>query len=138
LQSGGVGVQDDRGQLAGGVLEETTKPLASVRRETQHFSPFSSQPPPGRSVACVAISCRRLPPWRSVAAMPTRSPAAYATHNVTAPPRRIRVEHDITHLKNWRAPTRHLGRREHMSHTVQAVAGPLSPQQTGDLTSAQQ
>ncbi|MFI7874954.1 transposase [Streptomyces salinarius] len=50
--------------------------------------------------------------------------------------RRIRVEHGIAHLKNWRALTRHLGRREHMSHTVQAVAGLLSHQQTADLTSA--
>ena len=40
--------------------------------------------------------------------------------------RRIRVEHGIAHLKNWRALARHLGRREHMSDTVQAVAGLLS------------
>jgi hypothetical protein len=50
--------------------------------------------------------------------------------------RRIRVEHGIAHLKNWRALTRHLGRREHMSHTVQAIAGLLSHQQTADLRSA--
>jgi hypothetical protein len=50
--------------------------------------------------------------------------------------RRIRVEHGIAHLKNWRALTRRLGRREPMSHTVQAVAGLLSHQQTADLTSA--
>ncbi|MCX4571295.1 transposase [Streptomyces viridodiastaticus] len=36
--------------------------------------------------------------------------------------RRIRVEHGIAHLKNWRVLARHLGRREHMSDTVQAVA----------------
>nr|WP_233221410.1 transposase family protein [Streptomyces carminius] len=52
--------------------------------------------------------------------------------------RRIRVEHGIAHLKNWRALARHLGRREHMNHTVQAVAGLLSHQQTADLASAQQ
>jgi hypothetical protein len=52
--------------------------------------------------------------------------------------RRIRVEHGIAHLKNWRTPSRDLGRREHMSHTVQAVAGLLSHQQTADLTSARQ
>ncbi|MFH9044871.1 transposase family protein [Streptomyces sp. NPDC017966] len=50
--------------------------------------------------------------------------------------RRIRVEHGIAHLKNWRALARHLGRREHMSDTVQAVAALLSLQQTVDLTSA--
>ncbi|MGA5499504.1 transposase family protein [Streptomyces cinereoruber] len=52
--------------------------------------------------------------------------------------RRIRVEHGIAHLKNWRALARHLGRREHMSDTVQAVAGLLSRQQTADLTPARQ
>ncbi|MGB8940451.1 MAG: transposase family protein [Streptomyces sp.] len=52
--------------------------------------------------------------------------------------RRIRVEHGTAHLKNWRALARHLGRREHMSDTVQAVAGLLSHQQTADLTSTRQ
>ncbi|WP_240677915.1 transposase family protein [Streptomyces griseoviridis] len=52
--------------------------------------------------------------------------------------RRIRVEHGIAHLKNWRALARHLGRREHMSDTVQAVASPLSDQQTADLHSTRQ
>ncbi|MFD8635955.1 transposase [Streptomyces sp. NPDC059533] len=42
--------------------------------------------------------------------------------------RRIRVGHGIAHLKNWRSPTRHLGRHEHMSDTVQAVVGLLSHQ----------
>ncbi|MFI1808474.1 hypothetical protein ACH415_33245 [Streptomyces californicus] len=50
--------------------------------------------------------------------------------------RRIRVEHGIAHLKNWRVLSRHLGSLEHMSHTVQAIAGLLSHQQTADLTSA--
>ncbi|MFE5735554.1 transposase family protein [Streptomyces sp. NPDC056528] len=52
--------------------------------------------------------------------------------------RRIRVEHGIAHLKNWRALARHLGRREHMSDTVQAVAGLLSHQQTADLSPRRQ
>ncbi|WP_312866428.1 transposase family protein [Streptomyces boluensis] len=52
--------------------------------------------------------------------------------------RRIRVEHGIAHLKNWRALARHLGRREHMSDTVQAIAGLLSHQQTVDLDSTRQ
>ncbi|MFI1654912.1 transposase family protein [Streptomyces sp. NPDC020472] len=46
--------------------------------------------------------------------------------------RRIRVEHGIAHLKDWRALTRRLGRREHISDTVQAVAGLLSHQQTAE------
>ncbi|MEU3605635.1 transposase family protein [Streptomyces sp. NPDC035033] len=44
--------------------------------------------------------------------------------------RRIRVEHGITHLKNWRALARHHGRREHMTDTIQAIAGLLPHQQT--------
>ncbi|MFB7757673.1 transposase family protein [Streptomyces sp. NPDC056121] len=42
---------------------------------------------------------------------------------------RIRVEHGIGHLKNWRSLARHHGRREHMSDIIQAVAGLLSHQQ---------
>ncbi|MFH9862860.1 transposase family protein [Streptomyces sp. NPDC017202] len=52
--------------------------------------------------------------------------------------RRIRVEHGIAHLKNRRALARRLGRREHISDTVQAIAGLLSRQQTADLTSTRQ
>ncbi|MFE3934736.1 transposase family protein [Streptomyces goshikiensis] len=44
--------------------------------------------------------------------------------------RRIRLEHGIAHLKNWRALARHHGRRDHMSDTIQAIAGLLSHQQT--------
>ena len=47
--------------------------------------------------------------------------------------RRIRVEHGIAHLKNWRALARHHGRREHMSDTIQAVAALLSHQQSVTL-----
>ncbi|SEE23602.1 transposase [Streptomyces sp. TLI_105] len=47
--------------------------------------------------------------------------------------RRIRVEHGIAHLKNWRALARHHGRREHMSDTIQAVAGLLSHPQAATL-----
>jgi hypothetical protein len=47
--------------------------------------------------------------------------------------RRIRVEHGIAHLKNWRDLARHLGRREHISDTLQAVASLLSHQQIADL-----
>jgi hypothetical protein len=50
--------------------------------------------------------------------------------------RRIRGGHGIAHLKNWRTLARHLGRREHISDTIQAVASLLSHQQTADLTSA--
>jgi hypothetical protein len=49
------------------------------------------------------------------------------------PSRRIRVERSIAHLANWRTLARHLGRREHMSDIVQAVAG-LTHQQTAALS----
>ncbi|WP_333732980.1 transposase [Streptomyces sp. IBSBF 3010] len=51
---------------------------------------------------------------------------------------RIRVEHGIAHLKNSRALARHLGRREHLDDTVQAIAGLLSQQQTADRILARQ
>ncbi|NYE43522.1 transposase [Streptomyces fulvorobeus] len=50
--------------------------------------------------------------------------------------RRIRVEHGIGHLKNWRALARHHGRREHMSDIIQAVAGLPSHQQTATVASS--
>ncbi|MFE0420565.1 hypothetical protein [Streptomyces tendae] len=52
--------------------------------------------------------------------------------------RRSQVEHGIVQLTNWRALARHLGRREDMSGTVQAVAGLLSHQQTAHLHSTRQ
>ncbi|MFD4314928.1 transposase family protein [Streptomyces sp. NPDC058548] len=48
--------------------------------------------------------------------------------------RRTRVEHGITHLKNWRFLTRHLGRREHMSDTVQACVSALRSGSYGTKT----
>ncbi|MFI9723907.1 transposase family protein [Streptomyces sp. NPDC052396] len=46
------------------------------------------------------------------------------------PSRRIRVEHGIAHLKNWRCLARHHGRREQLPETVQAVAALVSHQQS--------
>jgi hypothetical protein len=43
--------------------------------------------------------------------------------------RRIRVEHGISHLTNWRALSRHLGRREHLDAILRAVAGLISSQE---------
>lgn len=43
--------------------------------------------------------------------------------------RRIRVEHGIAHLKNWRALARHHGRRSLLEDTVPAIAGLGSHQQ---------
>jgi hypothetical protein len=41
----------------------------------------------------------------------------------------IRVEHGISHLKNWRALSRHLGRCEHLDAILPAVAWLLSAQE---------
>ncbi|MFF5808928.1 transposase family protein [Streptomyces sp. NPDC012746] len=57
-------------------------------------------------------------------------PDWYEEMRKTHSSRRIRVEHGIAHLKNWRALARHHGRREHMTDTIQAIAGLLSHQQT--------
>ncbi|MGC4749131.1 transposase family protein [Micromonospora sp. DT201] len=42
---------------------------------------------------------------------------------------RIRVEHVIGHLKNWRILGRYHGRREHLDATIRAIAGLLSDHQ---------
>ena len=42
---------------------------------------------------------------------------------------RIRVEHGISHLKNWRALSRHRGRREHLDTILPAIAGLVSSQE---------
>jgi hypothetical protein len=43
--------------------------------------------------------------------------------------RRIRVEHGIAHLKNWRALARHHGRRDTIGPTIRAIAGLVSDHQ---------
>jgi hypothetical protein len=42
---------------------------------------------------------------------------------------RIRVEHGNSYLENWRALSRHLGRRDHLDTILPAVAGPVSSQE---------
>ena len=43
--------------------------------------------------------------------------------------RRVRVEHTIAHLKNWRSLTRHHGRHPVLDDTIRAIAGLLSNHQ---------
>ncbi|MGC5019359.1 transposase family protein [Micromonospora sp. DT47] len=47
---------------------------------------------------------------------------------------RIRVEHVIGHLKNWRILGRYHGRRENLDATIRAIAGLLSDHQHTDRT----
>jgi hypothetical protein len=46
--------------------------------------------------------------------VPPALAAAHEAERQAHATKRIRVEHDISHLKNWRALSRHLGRREHL------------------------
>ncbi|MGX7829848.1 transposase family protein [Actinokineospora sp. 24-640] len=63
---------------------------------------------------------------------PTWYEQHHAAQHKTHSSRRIRVEHGIAHLKNWRSPARHLARRATFDHTVRAVAGLLSDHQHRD------
>jgi DDE family transposase len=60
--------------------------------------------------------------------MPTLAAAHEAERRAHAS-QRIRVEHGISHLKNWRALARHLGRRHHLETMLPAVAGLVSSQE---------
>ncbi|MGR6967965.1 transposase family protein [Geodermatophilus sp. URMC 61] len=64
----------------------------------------------------------QIPVFPAVAAAHEAERRAHAS-------KRIRVEHGISHLKNWRALSRHLGRREHLDTILRAVAGLVSSQE---------
>ncbi len=64
----------------------------------------------------------QIPVFPAVAAAHEAERRAHASQ-------RIRVEHGISHLKNWRALSRHLGRREHLETMLPAVAGLVSSQE---------
>ncbi|MFJ1543377.1 transposase, partial [Micromonospora chalcea] len=60
--------------------------------------------------------------------------AAYGAARKRHSSQRIRVEHVIGHLKNWRILARYLGRREHFDATIRAIAGLLSDHQHTNRT----
>ena len=64
----------------------------------------------------------QIPVFPAVAAAHEAERRAHAS-------RRIRVEHGISHLKNWRALARYLGRRHHLETMLPAVAGLVSSQE---------
>ena len=64
----------------------------------------------------------QIPVFPAVAAAHEAERRAHASQ-------RIRVEHGISHRKNWRALSRHLGRREHLDTMLPAVAGLVSSQE---------
>jgi hypothetical protein len=61
--------------------------------------------------------------------VPPALAAAHEAERRAHASKRIRVEHGISHLKNWRALSRHLGRREHLDTILRAVAGLVSSQE---------
>ncbi len=64
----------------------------------------------------------QIPVFPAVAAAHEAERRAHASQ-------RIHIEHGISHLKNWRALSRHLGRREHLDTILPAVAGLVSSQE---------
>jgi DDE superfamily endonuclease len=61
--------------------------------------------------------------------VPPALAAAHEAERQAHSAQRIHVEHGISHLKNWRALSRHLGRREHLDTILPAVAGLVSSQE---------
>jgi DDE superfamily endonuclease/Helix-turn-helix of DDE superfamily endonuclease len=61
--------------------------------------------------------------------VPPTLAAAHEAERRAHASKRIRVEHGISHLKNWRALSRHLGPREHLETVLPAVAGLVSSQE---------
>ena len=61
--------------------------------------------------------------------VPPALAAAHEAERRAHAAQRIRVEHGISHLKNWRALSRHLGRRDHLDTILSAVAGLVSSQE---------
>jgi hypothetical protein len=61
--------------------------------------------------------------------VPPALAAAHEAERRTHATKRIRVERGISHLKNWPALSRHLGRREQLDTILPAVAGLVSSQE---------
>ncbi len=61
--------------------------------------------------------------------VPPAVAAAHEAERRAHAAKRIRVEHGISHLKNWRALSRHLDRCEHLDTILRAVAGLVSSQE---------
>ncbi len=66
--------------------------------------------------------------------VPPALAAAHEAERRAHAAQRIRVEHGISHLKNWRALSRHLGRRDHLNTLLPAVAGLVSSPGTSPPT----
>jgi len=76
----------------------------------------------------------RPKPRKRQTSLPPSVIAAHAAARKRHSSQRIRVEHVIGHLKNWRILGRYHGRREHLDATIRAIAGLLSDHQHTDRT----
>jgi DDE superfamily endonuclease len=76
-----------------------------------------------------AVITPRPARWKNQISIFPAVAAAHEAERRAHASKRIRVEHGISHLKNWRALSRHLGRREHLDTILRAVAGLVSSQE---------
>jgi hypothetical protein len=76
-----------------------------------------------------AVITPRPKPRKRQPSLPASVIAAHDAARKRHSSQRIRVEHVIGHLKNWRILGRYHGRREHLDTTIRAIAGLLSDHQ---------
>jgi hypothetical protein len=76
-----------------------------------------------------AVLTPRLARRKNQLPVPPALAAAHEAERRAHASQRIRVEHGISHLKNWRALSRHLGRRDHLDTILRAIAGLVSSQE---------
>ncbi|WP_305070549.1 transposase family protein [Micromonospora sp. 4G55] len=81
-----------------------------------------------------AVITPRPKPRKGQKSLPRSVIAAHDAARKRHSSQRIRVEHVIGHLKNWRILARYHGRREHFDATIRAIAGLLSDHQHTDRT----
>ncbi|MEU4777352.1 transposase family protein [Micromonospora sp. NPDC023633] len=81
-----------------------------------------------------AVITPRPKPRKGQKSLPPSVIAAHDAARKRHSSQRIRVEHVIGHLKNWRILARYHGRREHFDASIRAIAGPLSDHQHTDRT----
>lgn len=81
-----------------------------------------------------AVITPRPKPRKRQTSLPPSVIAAHETSRKRHSSQRIRVEHAIGHLKNWRILGRYHGRRESFDTSLRAIAGLLSDHQHTDRT----
>jgi hypothetical protein len=91
-------------------------------RRTEPSPARTDNTPSTLSLGVQTRGCVATPPIRRFEKnAPDRYEPIYQRQCKAHSSRRIPVERGIAHLKDWRSLSRHVGRREHMSHTIQVV-----------------